>query len=105
MFEEYIAQGRDMVRRLEAEMGLSETEVNQLPGSERVRMMEFDTWDKAARERVEANCGSDALARYRLASELQTEEIQQREGTERSRFVTRIRRSLAYLAELDSRNR
>ena len=103
MFEEYIAQGNDMIRRMQAEIGLSEAEVEALPKDRRVPTREDVAWRKAVEERIKSTFGSDALARYNLAWEHYREELDDGEGDERTRLINAWRRIVTYLMELEER--
>lgn len=105
MFEEYIAHGRDLVRRIQAEAKLSEAEVDKLPAWERVLNVESSEWYAAVEERIRSSFGPDAVARYRLFWRLWEEEIKHGLGTERMRTVNLYQRIINYLVELDARPR
>lgn len=103
MFEEFIAQGNDMIRRQQAQVGLSAYSTKNIPDNELVSIIEANAWRVAVEERIQNNFGPDAYARYKVFWDLLRDDIQKERGDESSRYVTLWRRIVAYLVELDSR--
>ena len=64
MFEELIAQGKDMIRRLEPHVDLTYEERKVLPVVQQVTIKEAVAWQNAVEERIRTTFGADALARY-----------------------------------------
>jgi hypothetical protein len=103
MFEEHIAHGNDMIRRLEKERGLSEKGIDALPAHQRVPIAEAEAWHASVNRRIRESFGPDTLARFELISKLHSNEIKDRIGDERSRIITFWRRVLDLLTELQNR--
>jgi hypothetical protein len=103
MFEEHIAHGNDMIRRLELEVGLSPSEVEMLPAHQRVPIAEAVAWQKAIEEKLRTNFGPEVFARYNIAWEIFRDEVKRREGTPTSQALNAWRRIVAYLGELQER--
>jgi TIR domain len=102
MFEEQIAQGHDMIRRLEAESRLTQSERDALPSHRRVPRKEAEAWRKTIEEKMRSSFGPDTFARYQVAWDLCSEEI--REGVDAYSCALNVRnRIVAFLEELDSR--
>jgi hypothetical protein len=64
MFEDHIAHGYDMIRRIEAERKLASPEREALPAYRRVPLIELDAWQKSVETKLSSTFGSDTLARY-----------------------------------------
>jgi hypothetical protein len=103
MFEEFIAQGNDMIRRQQVQVGHSAQWEENLPDDERVTIIEANAWRLAIEERIQNNFGPDTYARYKGFWDLLRDDRQKEKGDESSRYVTLWRRIVAYLVELDSR--
>jgi hypothetical protein len=103
MFEEEIAQGRDMIRRLEAESRLAQAERDALPQHQRVPTREALDWKKRIEQRIEKSFGADTLTRYQVAWDLYTDELERERGDEYSRSLNAFNRIIVLLEELDSR--
>jgi len=103
VFEELIAQGEDMIRRLEAEMKLGEAEREALPPYRRVPVKEALAWRKAIEDKLQAAYGPDTLDRYNLISMLYRDELERDEGDEYTRSTNARHRIVSLLRELDSR--
>jgi hypothetical protein len=103
MFEEQIAQGEHMIRRLEAELKLSPTERDALPSWRRVPVKETLAWQKTIEDKIRAAFGPDTLDRYNLVHDLYRDELDRHEGDEYSRLLATWHRILDLLRELDSR--
>jgi hypothetical protein len=103
MFEEQIAEGRDMLRRLEAESRLTDREKEALPAWQRVPIKEAQEWHRIIEEKLKANYGPETFGRYQLAQDLFREASRKGEGDDYSRPRDYWERILALLAELDAR--
>jgi len=101
MFEQQIAQGHDMIRRLEAESRLTEPQRNALPSSERVPLREAAAWQETIEQQIRLAFGADTFARYRVAWDRYKEELDRNAGDEYSRALNAWRRVIAFLIELD----
>jgi len=103
MFEEFIAQGNDMIRRQQPQVGLSLDELRRIPESELVSLIEATAWQRGIEERIRNSFGEDAYARYRIFWDVFKDDIAKGRGDESSRSVNLWRRIIAYLVELDAR--
>ncbi|HEY7769365.1 toll/interleukin-1 receptor domain-containing protein [Longimicrobium sp.] len=103
MFEEQIAQGRDMVRRLEAESRLPSGDREALPSWKRVPMKEAQEWHRVIEAKLKAHYGPETFDRYQLARNLFSEALDRGEGDEYSRALDFWERILALLTELSAR--
>jgi hypothetical protein len=103
MFEELIAQGNDMIRRQEKQVGLSYTGLKAIPEHELVSGIEYMAWRKTIEERINSSFGADALARYQIIWEIHKHDVEKQTGDESSRYVNAWRRIVAYLVELQGR--
>jgi hypothetical protein len=103
MFEEFIAQGNDMIRRQQAQVGLSAYSAENIPDDQRVTIIEANAWRVAVEERIQNAFGPDAYARYKVFWEILSDDIEKKKGDESSRYVSLWRRIVSYLAELDDR--
>jgi hypothetical protein len=103
MFEEVIAQGNDMIRRQQKQIGLPGHWGEEIPEAERVTLIEAMSWRNAIEERIRNGFGPDAFARYQIFWDIFRDEIQKEKGDESSRYVNLWRRIVAYLVELEAR--
>jgi hypothetical protein len=106
MFEEQIAHGNDMIRRLEPEISLSYWERDQRPAYQRLPMKEWNTWIDAVGQRIRVNFGPDTIARYDLIWQLFKDEvslISKGQSDEALCALNALRRVVALLSELDKR--
>jgi hypothetical protein len=103
VFEEFIAQGNDMIRRQERQIGMTAYSEAQIPVHERVTLIEANAWREGLEERIRANFSPDAYARYCIFWDIYENEIDKNEGDASSRCVNLWRRIVAYLVELDTR--
>jgi hypothetical protein len=103
MFEEFIAQGNDMIRRQQKQIGLPGHWAEEIPEAERVTLIEAMSWRNAIEERIRNSFVPDAFARYQIFWDIFRDEIQKEKGDESSRYVNLWRRIVAYLVELDAR--
>jgi len=103
MFEEFIAQGNDMIRRQQLQVGLSSHQVKSIPESELVSFIEATAWRREIEERIRNTFGSDAYARYCIFWEVFRDDVEKERGDESARLVNVFRRIVAYLVELDAR--
>ena len=102
-FEEEIAQGQDMIRRLEAESRLSLVERDALPPHRRVPRTEALAWQDRVEAKLQSAFGPDTFARYRIAWDLYKEELDDDIGNEYSRTLNAWNRIVALLEELNLR--
>ncbi|MBR1214658.1 hypothetical protein [Bradyrhizobium sp. JYMT SZCCT0180] len=102
MFEEQIAWGRDMIRRLEAESRLTQSERDALPSHRRVPRKEDDTWRETIEQKIQSSFGPDTFARYQVAWDLHGEELCKEVDPYTCALSARYR-IVALLEELDSR--
>ncbi len=65
-FEELIAQREEMVRRLEAQVGLGYEARTALPVHRQVSVKEDAAWRSAVEATILRSFGADALARYHI---------------------------------------
>lgn len=72
MFDELIAQGNDMIRRQQAEVGLSAYSAENIPDDQRVTIIEANAWRVAVEDKIQNTFGPDAYARYKETSPLGT---------------------------------
>jgi hypothetical protein len=103
MFEEFIAQGNDMIRRLQKEVGLPSHWAESIPESERVTLIEANAWQQGIEERIKNSFGPDAYARYSIFWEVYKDDVKKGKGDASSRCITVWQRIVTYLVELDSR--
>ena len=103
MFEELIAQGKDMIRRQQKQIGMTSYSAEQLPDHERVTLIEANAWRKTIEERINSHFGPDAFARYHVFWDILKDDIEKQKGDESSRYVAVWQRIVGYLVELDSR--
>jgi hypothetical protein len=103
LFEEFIAQGNDMIRRQEKQIGLPSRWVEDIPESERVSMIEATAWRREIEERIQSTFGPDAYARYGIFWDILKDDIEKGRGDESARYVAVWRRIVAYLEELEAR--
>src|ERR1700722_16682385 len=82
MFEEFIAHGNDMIRRLERLVDLSYQQLTARPAHEQVAPKEGEAWMKTVRGRIVTGFGQDTVARYDLINELWSDEIRRQAGRE-----------------------
>jgi len=104
VFEEYIAQGNDMIRRLDVQVGLTDKQRAALPPLQQVATKEAVDWQEAVEERIGRNFGSDALARYNVSWQLYNDELSRHIGDEVTRALNAWRRIVEFLKELDRRS-
>lgn len=102
-FVEQIAQAKDMIRRLEAHVGLTDSQREALPAEQRVAYKETDAWGQAVVDRIRATFGKDALSRLRTIGDLLRDEVNQGKGDEVGRVLNYLRRVTALLVELQER--
>jgi hypothetical protein len=103
LFEEFIAQGNDMIRRQEKQIGMTAYSEAEIPAHERVTLIEAKAWREALELRIQTNFSPDAYARYRIFWDIYASEIEKKEGDVSSRYVNLWRRIVSYLVELDAR--
>ena len=103
LFEESIAHARDMIRRLEAESGLTASEREALPSYQRVPFKEAGAWQRSVEEKLRSSFGPDTYARYELVWELYRDETERSEGDEDRRVLNVWHRIMTLLEELDAR--
>jgi hypothetical protein len=103
MFEEFIAQGNDMIRRQKRQVGMPSHWVEEIPESERVSLIEATAWRREIEERIRNRFGVDAYARYNIFWDIFKDDIEKGKGDESARYVTVLQRIVAYLTELDGR--
>ena len=103
MFEEFIAQGNDMIRRQQLQVGLSSGQVKSIPESELVILIEASAWRAEIEQRIRNTFGPDAYARYCIFWQVFRDEVEKEKGDESTRYVNVWRRIVAYLVELDAR--
>lgn len=103
MFEELIAHGNDMIRRLEKFVGLSYEELEIRPAHQQVAVLEAQAWRKAIEERIRSTFGQDTLTRYNIIGELYSDELKRGKGDEITRSLNAMRRIVALLEELEER--
>lgn len=103
MFEELIAQGKDMIGRLEPHVDLTHVERKALPVVQQVTYKEAVVWQTAVEERIRTTFGADTLARYESIIELRNTELERDEGDEVTRTLNLWRRIVALLSELQER--
>lgn len=103
MFEELIAQGRDMIRRLEGEWRLPQGDRELLPAYQRVPVREAVAWQEAVEEKLRASFGPDTLRRYEGVGAMYSDELNRGQGDEYSRSLNSWNRIVALLEELDAR--
>ena len=103
MFEEFIAQGKDMIRRQEKQIGHSAYFETQLPAHEKVTIIEANAWKKNVEERIQTYGGPDAYARYQIFWAVYKDELEKGQGDESSRWVNFWQRVVAHITELDQR--
>jgi nucleoside phosphorylase len=104
VFEEYIAQGNDMIRRLDLHVGLTDERRVALPPLQQVAAKEASDWRQAVEERIRRNFGSDVLARYNVSWQLYSDEVDRHIGDEVTRALNTWRRIVIFLEELESRS-
>jgi nucleoside phosphorylase len=103
VFDEYIAQGNDMIRRLDVHVRLTDEQRVALPPLQQVAVKEATDWREAVEERIRLNFGPDALARYNVAWQLYNDELGRHIGDEVTRALNAWRRIVEFLKELDQR--
>jgi|SRR5215813_8444782 len=103
MFEELIAQGKDMIRRLERLVGLTYGQLKARPAHEQVANKEAEAWQKSVEERIRSAFGPDTLARYKMIWQLFADELERNEGDEITRSLNIKRRIVSLLSELQER--
>jgi hypothetical protein len=103
IFEETIAQGRSMLRRLEAEQKLPTAQRDDLPGYERVPMREYSAWHATVQEKLRRSFSADTYARYDLIMELFKEDLDPANDS-LDAPINAIHRIVALLEELDARS-
>jgi hypothetical protein len=94
----------DMARRLEAEIGLSSSELEALPADRRVTYKEISAWHKHIHQRVSTNFEADTMERLNLIEELYREDVRKGATDASSTVAIRLRRTIALLTELDNRS-
>jgi hypothetical protein len=104
MFEEQIFHAQDMIRRLEAERGLSYSSRELLPAHNRVPMKEWLTWHEALDKRIQGAFGKETYSRYKGIYALFKDEQKQSVGDENSQGLNLLYRLVAFLRELDARS-
>ncbi len=87
-----------MVRRLEAEAKLTESERERLPADQRVPTKEASEWFKLVEDRI-PRFSEDAFARYTSIGRL----FQEEEGDQLTRAIHYFRRKVSFLTELQQR--
>jgi hypothetical protein len=103
VFEELIAQGNDMIRRQQKQIGLNPYSEATFPAHELVTRIEANAWRESLEEKIRTNFGPDAYARYRLFWVIYDDEAKREEGDESARCVNLWHRIVGYLVELDNR--
>ena len=103
MFKELIAQGEDMIRRLEAHVGLTHADRVALPAYRQVSTKEANAWDAAVEARIKGNFGADTIRRFDMVRELYREELDRDAGDEITRALNAWHRIVVLLTELDGR--
>jgi hypothetical protein len=103
VFEEFIAQGKDMIRRQEKQIGENPYAETRIPVYERVTRIEANAWRETLEKRIRTNFGPDAYARYRVFWDVYEDEVAKKQGDESTRCVNLWQRIVAYLVELDWR--
>jgi hypothetical protein len=106
MFEEQIAHGKDMIGRLEPEIGLSYNQREERPAFQREATKEFRAWSDEVGKRIRNNFGPDTIARYDLIGDLFRDEerlISKGESDEASCALNALQRVVALLFELPKR--
>jgi hypothetical protein len=101
MFESLAAQGRSMLRRLEAERAVAPSERESLPPHERVPIREALDWDERAKARIAESCDDDTQARLALIFEMRSHDFSvENDGYTPS--ITAYHRIVDLLDELDA---
>jgi hypothetical protein len=103
MFEEQIAHGRNMIRRLESESRLSQTDRDSLPPHLRVPTREAKLWQEIIERKIQSEFRRDAFERYRIVWEVYSDELNRGQGDEYSCRINAFHRIVYFLEELDSR--
>jgi hypothetical protein len=103
MFEEHIAQCKDMIRRLDAEKILPAYEREALPGHKRVPISEAVAWQRAIEQKISSNFNKDTVARFSSISEMFREEVDKGLDDEYSRALNLCHRIVNLLEELEDR--
>ncbi len=103
MFEEQIAEGREMIRLLEGELMLSPAERHIHRAHPRVPVRESGRWQETVEDKIRSAFGPEGLARYKSAWGLYQEELDRGEGDPHTRALNVYNRIIACLEEFDSR--
>ena len=102
MFEELAAQGRSMLKRLEAERAVAPSERESLPPHERVPRQEAVDWEQRVQTRVGEECGQDTQARLAVIHEIRRTELRADESDSYTPTITAYHRIVDLLVELDA---
>jgi len=78
MFEEFIAQGNDMIRRQQLQVGLSSGQLKSIPESELVSLIEASAWRGEIEQRIRNTFGPDAYARYCISWQVFRDEVEKK---------------------------
>jgi hypothetical protein len=104
MFESLAAQGRSMLRRLEAEHARAPSEREALPPHERVPIREVLDWQERVKTRIAEKCDDDTQARLTLILEMHREELASADSDSYTPSITAYHRIVDLLDELDGRS-
>jgi hypothetical protein len=101
MFESLAAQGRSMVKCLEAERDLTPSEQDALPPHERVPIREAVDWQQRVESRIAEACDEDTQARLALILDMHRGDLRaSNDGY--TPTITAWRRIVDLLDELDT---
>jgi hypothetical protein len=106
MFEELIAQGKDMILRLEGEEQLVPIQADQRQARERVPILEAQKWQERLEERIRSSFERDTFERYEnIWDAHRAERDQSPSRTEAARFMTTFKKIVRLMEELDQRSK
>jgi hypothetical protein len=105
MLHELIAQGNDMIQRLEKHVGQSPQARKSLPDDQQVTIEELVSWEGRIVSCIEQEWDEETLARFRNYSVLYSQELENSKGDEVDRHLNKWRREVSLLEELEKRRR
>jgi hypothetical protein len=103
MFEHEIAQAKDMIRRLETNIGLSTDQVDALPEASKVRIEEATAWDNVVKLGIAQAFGAES-AEVEQWNKTWTDHRERGDFTPKG-YAALWARQIAVLQELDGKLR